>query len=71
MRTSASSATWSPKRVLAAERRDLGADEALDQAEDVGVGAALHLAEQPLVGRAQEIQLVRPATGPSGRKVLL
>ena len=36
----------------------LGGDEALDQAEDVGIAAALHLAEQALVGRAQEAQLV-------------
>ena len=51
--------------VLAADLQHLGADEALDQAEDVGVGAALDLAREALLGRRQEGQLVdlRKAVG--------
>ena len=69
-RTSASSATWSPKPVVAAHLEHLGADEALDQAEHVGVGAALDLAQQaPLVG-AQERRARRRSDRPSGRNLL-
>jgi hypothetical protein len=57
-RTIASSAVWSPKPVVAADLEHLRADEALDQAEHVRVGATLDLAEEaPLVG-AQPIDLV-------------
>ena len=44
--------------VVAAHLEHLGADEALDQAEHVGVGAALHLAQEaPLVG-VRKLELV-------------
>ena len=43
--------------VLAADVEDLGADVALDHAEHVGVGAALHLAEQPLFAVVEDFQL--------------
>src|SRR5271155_5221693 len=39
------------KRVIAAELQDFGVDEPLDQAKDVGVGAALDLAHEPLFTR--------------------
>src|SRR5262245_56892937 len=42
--------------MLAADLEDLCADVALDQAENVGVGAALDLAHQPLLVRVQELQ---------------
>ncbi len=38
--------------VVAADLEDLGADEALDQREHVGVGAALDLRQEPLLARA-------------------
>ena len=57
-RTSASSAIWSPSQWSAADLEDLGADEALDQAEHVGVGAALDLAQQALLVGVEERQLV-------------
>jgi hypothetical protein len=44
--------------VLTADLEHLGVDEALDQAEQVGVGPALHLAHEALLGRAEEEQLV-------------
>ena len=38
--------------VIAAQFQNLGIDEALDQPEDIGVGAALDLAHEPLlIGR--------------------
>src|SRR3984893_16291059 len=38
--------------VILAQFQDLGSDEALDQPKDIGVGAALDLADEPLfVGR--------------------
>ena len=43
--------------VVAADLEHLGADVALDQAEDVGVGAALDLAHQALLVGAEEIEL--------------
>ena len=51
--------------VVAADLEHLRADEALDQAEHVGVGAALHLAQKARFARAQKIQLVdaRQAVG--------
>jgi hypothetical protein len=42
--------------VVAAHLHHLGGDVALDQPEDVGVGAALDLGDQPLLGRAQEAE---------------
>jgi hypothetical protein len=42
--------------VVAAHFRHLRADEALDEAEHVGVGAALHLAEEALLLGLQERQ---------------
>src|SRR6516162_7334038 len=40
------------ERMIAAQLQDLGVDEAFDQPKDVGVGAALNLAHEPLfVGR--------------------
>ena len=42
------------ERMCAALIEHLGADEALDQAEDVRIGAALDLAEQPRVVGGQE-----------------
>jgi len=44
--------------VLAADLDDLGPDEALDQAEHVGVGAPLNLAHQPFLVAAKEIHTV-------------
>ncbi len=44
--------------VVAAHLQDLGADEALDEPEHVGVGAALDLGELPPLVRAQESELV-------------
>ena len=38
--------------VVAAHLQDLGRDEALDQAEHVGVRASLHLAQQALLAGA-------------------
>ena len=53
--------------VLAAHLEDLGADEALDQPEDVGVGAALDLRHRSASRRREERQFVRPSTGrPAG-----
>ena len=51
--------------VVAAHLEDLGADEALDQAEDVGVGAALDLAHEALFVRREKGELVgeREAVG--------
>ncbi len=51
--------------VTAADLQHLGADEALDQREHVGVGAALHLREQALLVGRQERQLrdLRQAVG--------
>jgi hypothetical protein len=38
--------------VILAQFQDLGIDEALDQTKDIGVGAALYLADEPLfIGR--------------------
>ena len=54
--------------VVAAHLEDLGADEALDEAEHVGVGAALDLAEEALLGPGEEGEARRPSRGPSGRK---
>ena len=53
------------ERVVAAELGGLGADEALDQGEHVGVGAALDLRQQARLGRLQEGELVdlRQAVG--------
>ena len=40
------------KPVIPAQLQDLGIDEALDQPKDIGVGAALDLADEPLfIGR--------------------
>ena len=44
--------------VLAAHFQHLGGDEALDQAEDVGVGAALDLAQKALLVLAEEAEAV-------------
>jgi hypothetical protein len=44
--------------VVAALLEDLGADETLDQAEDVGVGAALDLRQQAALAGIEERQLV-------------
>ncbi|MNC84480.1 hypothetical protein D3C83_00360 [compost metagenome] len=44
--------------VVAAHLQDLGRDEALDQAEHVGVGAALDLGEQAPLVRTEKIDLV-------------
>jgi hypothetical protein len=44
--------------VIAAHVEDLGGDEALDEAEHVGVRAPLDLAEQPLVVRAEKGEAV-------------
>ncbi|MDT4870863.1 hypothetical protein FQZ97_1059600 [compost metagenome] len=54
--------------VVAAYLQHLRADEALDQAEHVGVGAALHLAQESVLGRAQEGQFVgqRQTVGQEG-----
>ena len=51
--------------VVAADLQHLGADEALDQPEHVGVGAALHLREQALLVGREERQLrdLRQAVG--------
>ena len=53
--------------VLPAHLEDLGADEALDQAEDVGVGAALDLAEVALLQGSSGRPVRSPSTGrPAG-----
>jgi hypothetical protein len=39
------------KRMIAAQFQYLGVDEPLDQAKDVGVGAALYLAHKPSFAR--------------------
>ena len=51
--------------VLAADLQHLGRDEALDQAEHVGVGAALDLAQQTLLVAAEKLERahVRQAVG--------
>jgi len=46
------------ERVAAADLEHLAADEALDEREHVGVGAALHLAEQAPLSAAEELELV-------------
>ena len=46
------------EQVLPTELEHLRVDEALDEAEDVRVGAALNLAQQPSLGRAQELEVV-------------
>ena len=62
-RTSASSATWSPSQWSRLMLEHLGADEALDQREHVGVGAALHLREEALLVRRSGTAAARPSTG--------
>ena len=58
------------ERVLAADLEHLGADEALDQAEQVRVGAALHLARAAaLCGRLRNASS-STSERPRGRKVL-
>ena len=42
--------------VMRRELQHLGADEALDQREHAGIGAALHLRHEPPLGRGQERQ---------------
>ena len=44
--------------VLPGDLQHLGADVSLDEAEDVGVGAALHLREQSALGAGEEGELV-------------
>ena len=44
--------------VVAAHLEHLGGDEALDQAEYVGVGAALDLAQQALLVRGEEVEAI-------------
>ena len=44
--------------MFAAHIEHFGRDEALDQAEYVGVGPALNLAEQALVVRGEEVQAI-------------
>jgi hypothetical protein len=68
-RTTASNALWSPSAVLAADLQHLGADEALDQAEQVRVGAALHLAQRAALGRLRNGSS-STSERPRGRKVL-
>ena len=55
--------------MVAAELQHLGADEALDQAEHVGVGAALHLAEEATLPVREERQLAQLGK-PVGQKLL-
>ena len=50
------------EHVSAALVEHLGADEALDQAEDVGIGAALDLAEQPCIVRGEKGEPIHAAT---------
>src|SRR5262245_42701678 len=44
--------------MMAADFKDLRADESLDQSEDVGVCAALNLAQKPMLGLRDERQLI-------------
>ena len=55
--------------MVPAELEDLGADEAFDQAEHVGVGPPLDLAQPPLVVIIQEIELAGQAE--AVRQILL
>ena len=57
--------------VTAADLEHLGADEALDQREHVGVGAALHLREQALLVGASGTAAAATFDRPSGRNFLL
>jgi hypothetical protein len=57
------------EHVGAADVHDL-APMKLDEAEDVGVCATLHLAEQPLVGLTQKASSLT-SESPDGRKVLV
>ena len=54
-----------PEPVIAAHFEHLRVDEALDQTEQVGVGAALHLAQQAALGLTKETELIdfRQSTG--------
>src|SRR5690606_2581190 len=56
--------------VLAADLQHLGGDEALDQAEDVGVGPALDLAQQPALRGIEELEGVG-LRQPVGEKFLV
>ena len=56
--------------VVAAHLQDLGADEALDEAEHVGVGAALDLAEEALPGAGRGRAGAATIDRPSGRNFL-
>src|SRR5258708_2012255 len=51
--SSASSRTHSSSSRIAAQLQNLGIDEALHQPEDVGVGAALDLPDEPFLTRRQ------------------
>ena len=55
-RTSASSATWSPSQCSRASSSTLALMNRSDQAEDVGVGAALDLAQQPRSAALEELE---------------